>query len=154
MKKNSLVLMAILTSCSVFSQEVVATQGDSYTGTSGSIDFTIGEVVIDTGTDGVSDITQGFHQPSWNYLGVFSHSSSYEALIYPNPTTDVVSIKTADFEDVSYKLYDATGRLVLEGTLYNEITPLDLTHYATGTYSITLAKEGENLKTFKLIKLY
>ena len=32
-----------------FAQEVVSTQGDSYTNSSGSIDFTIGEVVINTG---------------------------------------------------------------------------------------------------------
>ena len=70
MKKNTLVLFSLLTTLSVSAQEVVATQGDSYSNASGNIDFTIGEVVINTGTDGTNDLTQGFHQTNWNFLGV------------------------------------------------------------------------------------
>jgi len=41
-----------LTTLSVSAQEVLSTQGDSYMNGTGSIDFTIGEVIINTGTDG------------------------------------------------------------------------------------------------------
>jgi hypothetical protein len=59
------------------SQEVVSAQGDSYSNTSGSIDFTIGEVVINTGTDGNNDITQGFHQTN-----LATSSSLMDAVIF------------------------------------------------------------------------
>ncbi|MFB0961844.1 MAG: hypothetical protein QMB20_11635, partial [Flavobacteriales bacterium] len=57
-----LLLLSLLTTLGILSQEVVSTQGDSYSNASGSIDFTIGEVITATGTNGASDITQGFHQ--------------------------------------------------------------------------------------------
>ena len=91
----------------ISAQEVVSTQGDSYSYGSGSIDFTIGEVIIKTGTDGTNDLTQGFHQTNWNYLGAEDHLPSYEAIIFPNPTGDVLNIKTSSFENVTYTLYDA-----------------------------------------------
>jgi hypothetical protein len=64
------VLFSLFAAISVSAQEVVATQGDSYSNANGNIDFTIGEVIIATGTDGTNDITQGFHQTNWNFLGV------------------------------------------------------------------------------------
>ena len=61
-------LFSLFATLSVSAQEVVSTQGDSYSNASGSIDFTIGEVIIDTGTDGTNDLTQGFHQTNWNFV--------------------------------------------------------------------------------------
>lgn len=49
MKRTTFVLFSLIATISVSAQEVVSTQGDSYTNASGSIDFTIGEVIINTG---------------------------------------------------------------------------------------------------------
>lgn len=45
MKKTAFVLFSLFATISVTAQEVVSTQGDSYSNASGSIDFTIREVV-------------------------------------------------------------------------------------------------------------
>ena len=154
MKKNKLVLFSLLTTLSVSAQEVVSTQGDSYSNASGSIDFTIGEVVINTETDGTSDITQGFHQTNWNFVGLEDHAPNYEAIIFPNPTEDVLNIRTSMFENVTYTLYDAQGKLVMQNVLSAEQTPIQVGQLAPGNYSITLTNQTQNLKTFKLIKTY
>ena len=62
MLKNTLLFFLLLTSVCVSAQEVIATQGGSYTSASANIDFTIGEVIINTVTDGTNYLTQGFHQ--------------------------------------------------------------------------------------------
>jgi hypothetical protein len=152
MKKNLLVLLSLITTLSVSAQEVVSTQGDSYSNGSGSIDFTLGEVIIATGTDGTNDLTQGFHQTNWNFLGVEDFAPNYEAIIFPNPTEDVLNIKTSMFENVTYTLYDAQGKLVLQDILSAEQTPIQVSQLATGAYSLTLNNDTQNLKTFKLIK--
>ena len=152
MIKNTLVLSLLLTTITVSAQEVVSTQGDSYSNASGSIDFTIGEVVIKTGTDGTNDITQGFHQTNWNFLGVEDRAPSYEATIYPNPTEDVLNIRTSTFENVTYTLYDAQGKLIMQNILSGEQTPIQVSQLALGSYSLTLSNETQNLKIFKLIK--
>ena len=104
MKRHTLVLFSLLAAGSVSAQEVVSTQGDSYSNGSGSIDFTLGELIIATGTDGTNDITQGFHQINWNFIGLKDHSPSYEATIFPNPTSEVLNIRTSAFENVTYML--------------------------------------------------
>lgn len=155
MKKTAFLLFSLFSlfaTISVTAQEVVSTQGESYSNASGSIDFTIGELIIDTGTDGTNDITQGFHQTNWNFLGVEDHSPSYEATIFPNPTSEVLNIKTSTFENVTYTLYDAQGKLVLQDILSAEQTPIQVGQLAPGSYSLTLNNQTQNLKIFKLIK--
>ena len=101
MLKNTLLFFLLFTSVLVSAQEVVSTQGDSYTNSSGSIDFTIGEVVINTGSDGSNDLTQGFHQTNWNFVSIEHHVPSYEAIIFPNPTSEILTIRTSMFENVT-----------------------------------------------------
>lgn len=152
MKKNKLLLFSLLTTITVSAQEVVSTQGDSYSNGNGSIDFTVGEVIIDTGTDGTNSLTQGFHQTNWNFLGVEDFAPEFEASIFPNPTEDILNIKTSKFENVQYKLYDANGKLVLEDKLSSEQTPIQVSQLAPGNYSLTLIDDSKNLKIFKLVK--
>ncbi|MDA8911104.1 T9SS type A sorting domain-containing protein [Crocinitomicaceae bacterium] len=154
MKKNTLVLFSLLATGTVSAQEVVSTQGDSYSNASGSIDFTLGEVVIVTGTDGNNDLTQGFHQTNWNFLGVEDFAPNYEAIIYPNPTEDVLNIKTSSYDNVMYTLYDVTGKLVMQDVLSAEQTPIQVSQLAPGNYSLTLNNQTQNLKTFKLVKTH
>jgi len=152
MKKITFVLFSLFATLSVSAQEVVSTQGDSYSNASGNIDFTIGELIIDTGTDGTNDITQGFHQTNWNFVGLDDNDPSYEATIFPNPTSELLNIRTSTFENVTYTLYDAQGKLILQDKLSAEQTPIQVSQLAPGNYSITLTNETQNLKTFKLVK--
>jgi hypothetical protein len=152
MKKHTLVLFSLLTTITVSAQEVIATQGDSYSNASTNIDFTIGEVIIDTGTDGMNDLTQGFHQTNWNFLGVEDFAPNYEAVIFPNPTEGVLNIRTSTFENVMYTLYDAQGKLVMQNILSAEQTTIQVSQLAPGSYSLTLNNGTQNLKTFKLVK--
>ena len=154
MKKITLVLFSLFATLSVSAQEVVSTQGDSYSNASGNIDFTIGEVIIATGTDGTNDLTQGFHQTNWNFLGVEDFAPNYEATIFPNPTEDVLNIKTSAFENVTCTLYDVKGKLVLQDILSAEQTPIQVSQLAPGSYSLILNNETQNLKTFKLVKTH
>ena len=154
MKKNTLVLFSFFASLAVSAQEVVSTQGESYSNSSANIDFTIGEVIIATGTDGTNDITQGFHQTNWNFLGVEDFAPNFKATIFPNPTSDFLNIKTSVFENVTYTLYDAKGKLVLQNILFAEQTPIQVSQLAPGEYSLILNNETQNLKTFKLVKTH
>ena len=154
MKRHTLVLFSLLASGIVSAQEVVSTQGDSYSNASANIDFTLGEVIIDTGTDGTNDLTQGFHQTNWNFLGMEDFATNYEATIFPNPTSEVLNIRTSTFENVTYTLYDAQGKLVMQNILSAEQTPIQVSQLAPGSYLLTLNNETQNLKTFKLVKTH
>jgi hypothetical protein len=152
MKKKTFMLFSLFAAISASAQEVVSTQGETYSNANGSIDFTVGEVIINTGTNGTNDLTQGFHQTKWNFLGVEDFAPNYEVTIFPNPTEDVLNIRTSAFENVTYTLYDAQGKLVMQNILSTEQTPIQVSQLAPGSYSLTLNNETQNLKTFKLIK--
>jgi len=152
MKTQLLVLCTLLFSFGLHAQEVISSQGESYSNSSGSIDFTVGEPVIFTGTDGSNSITQGFHQSSWSVVDMVHHSPDFEASIYPNPTSELMHIKTSDFNHVHYTLYDSKGKLVLQNELSGVLSEIQVAKLAPGNYSLALYRQKELLKTFKLIK--
>lgn len=154
MKKNTIVLFSLFASIAVSAQEVVATQGEYYSNTSASIEFTMGEVIINTGNDGTNELTQGFHQTNWNFLGVDDFVPDYQATIFPNPTQDILNIKASVFENVTYSLYDAQGKLVMQNILFKEQTSIQVSQLFPGDYSLTLKSETQILKTFKLVKTH
>ena len=151
-RKIALFALIILFRINLFSQDVISSQGDTYNDSFASIEFTIGEIVTNTETDGTNDLTQGFHQTNWSFVNIQDHVQDYQAIIYPNPTEDFLNIKVSLYEDVSYVLYDEMGKLILKGLLSSEQTALEVNQLATGRYSLILSNNKENLKTFNIIK--
>ncbi len=152
MKRSTLLWCSLFTTASLSAQEVISSQGESYSNANGSIDFTIGEVIINTATDGSNTLTQGFHQTNWNFVGLDDHSPSFQVSVFPNPSSDVLNVQAEMFENINYALYDANGKLVLQNLLSAELTPINASDLPIGSYSLTLATEANILKTFKLIK--
>jgi hypothetical protein len=153
--KKCLFALFLVCSASVLAQEVVATQGDSYTNSNGSVDFTIGEVVINTESNGATDITQGFHQTNWNFVGLDDYAPLYEVSVFPNPVETSLNIKAPSFENVTYTIYDATGRIVAQNKLVGDLTIVEVSALAPGAYSLILLGKNQNkLKTFKLVKIH
>ena len=151
-RKIALFAFTILFTINLFSQGVISSQGDSYTDSSASIDFTIGEVVTSTVSNGEKTLTQGFHQTNLSFVSIENHVPNYEAIIFPNPTDNFLNIKAISFKNVNYSLFDEMGKLVLNGTLYSEKTSLDVSKLHTGLYSLVLNNSENKLKTFNIIK--
>ena len=80
------------------------------------------------------------------------YSPGFEASVFPNPTSEVLNIRTSSFENVRYTLYNAQGKLLIQDILSAEQTPVQVGQLAPGSYSIILNNQTQNLKTFKLIK--
>lgn len=153
MKKRLL----LLASCwflitGVWSQEVISSQGDSYTNSSGSLDFTIGEAVTFTGSDGTNDLTQGFHQSNWSFVGVDDQLPEIIISVFPNPMEETLVISTEEFDNVNYKMIDASGRIVRENKLTETNTKISVGELSPGNYQIVLFENERQTKTFKLIK--
>ncbi len=152
--KKRIILLLFLNPIITSAQEIVSTQGDSYSNTSTQIDFTIGEIIINTESDGINTLTQGFHQTNWNFVGLENHAPEYEATIFPNPTSKILNIRTSAFENVTYTLYDAKGKLILQDKLTADETHIRVGQLAAGKYSLILNSKNQKLKTFKLVKTH
>jgi hypothetical protein len=153
MRISALPFFVLFWTVNVSAQEIISTQGDSYANSNGSIDFTIGEVITETVSDGTYDMTQGFHQTNWNFAGIVDHKPTFQALIYPNPTSAYLNIQASDFNNVEFKLFDAQGKIVKAGRLETSETLVHVKELAPGNYSLVLFQTQNFLKTFKLTKL-
>ena len=152
MNKKVLFVTYLFAALAASAQEIISTQGEYYLIANKSIVFTIGEVVIKTGTDGVFDLTQGFHQNHWNITAMEDHNSSFDATIFPNPTTEILKIKTTMFKGANYSIYNAQGKLISSDKLYLEQTSINVSQLPVGAYLLNLNDANKNLKTYKLIK--
>ncbi len=153
MKKQILTLGSFVVVCSLHAQEVISTQGDSYSNSTGNVSFTVGEVVTATATDGTYTLTQGFHQTNWNFLGLEDYQPDVEATVYPNPVAEALNIRMEAFTNVRYILTDANGKVVASDKLTTSETAIAVTDFAPGAYTLQLLMADNSLlKTFKLVK--
>ncbi|MDD4748322.1 MAG: T9SS type A sorting domain-containing protein, partial [Salinivirgaceae bacterium] len=72
-------------------------------------------------------------------------------MVYPNPTSDFVTINTNRTENCVLELYNASGVRVYQSNVISTTTKINTTNYKTGIYYVRLVKEGEVLETVKLI---
>jgi hypothetical protein len=116
-------------------QVVISSKWETYTNSNGSIDSTIGEVVINTVTNGSNFLTQRFHQTKWNFFGVEEYDFNVLITIYPNSTSDFLNISSENNESLSYEVYDGQGKLVLKNKLVGPTTQISVSNFASGYYS-------------------
>ena len=62
-----------------------------------------------------------------------------QVAIYPNPTTNFVTIQSLDLPILQAKLYTAAGHLVQQQSFPNQ---LDVSNYANGLYLLELQTEN------------
>jgi len=153
MNKHAVFAGMLLLSVGLNAQEVISTQGDSYTNGGNTIDFTIGEPVIETVSDGTNDLTQGFHQTLLTIVSVEDLDINFSVNIFPNPTAEFVNIKMEQYNGIAIRLFDVTGKQLLETNLVENTTKISVTDFPKGTYLLTLInKEKNKIKTYKIIK--
>jgi hypothetical protein len=70
-------------------------------------------------------------------------------LVYPNPTTNLITIQSENVLNNSFKIFDQNGREVLNGKLEGKSTEVSLSKLSKGMY--TLQVDG-NYKSAVIIK--
>lgn len=77
--------------------------------------------------------------------------SNAEFVVFPNPSTDFVTIQYSGKENFSVDIFDGNGKKIHTVINTNERYLLDLTKYAAGTYYAILSVEGKVVETKKVI---
>ncbi len=75
-----------------------------------------------------------------------------DALIYPNPASDIVNLKvSASLLDGEYKIIDYSGRTVEAGEINTTVVSINVSDHARGSYYIHIQKGEETItRTFTL----
>ena len=155
-KKKLLFFIACLLSNFLNGQQVIGTQGGSNSNSAGSLDYTIGEVVVTFGSDDSTHLTQGFHQPVFEITNIVTIEINFEVSIYPNPAVDQLNIQFKELhQGARFDLYDANGKLLFTRLITDPFMTIPFSNYETGVYFLSfISKNNELLNTFKVQKSY
>ncbi len=152
----------LLVGINLYSQTIerylISPSGEEFKNTTVELNFSIGDIVIDTKSNSQVTLTQGFHQTQVIATSLKTPlESEIELNIYPNPFTDFVyvDIKGDDLRQFSYRLFDIEGKLLKKGSLNPNHSKLDFSSFKQQVYLFSIVNEkGLVLKTFNLQSIY
>ncbi len=133
---------------------VIASTGASTSSGNVKMDYTLGEVVVETFSAGGNTLTQGFHQTNLTLVAIENPELFTDISIYPNPASEVMNVDIpSGYSLLDISLYDVTGKLILNKNQASEKLTIDVATMASGTYYLQVVNpQNKQLKTFKLVK--
>lgn len=121
-------------------------------------DINLGNVAPATYSTGVSGsrnqlisngwIISGDNAGECNLLGISDHDIKNQPSVYPNPASDFIYVKNMNGLS-SYKIFDTTGRIILENLLHEE--KINIGFLIKGNYILQITTK-EKIQNFKFIK--
>ena len=135
-------------------QETVTTSGGDATGTGGTASYSVGQVIYTTATGTNGSIAQGVQQPYEISVttGVNKTTINLELSVYPNPTTDYLTLKVEDNTELNYQIYDNHGKVIANKKVTATTSTINLESLPKATYFLNVVNNSQVLKTFKIIK--
>ena len=123
------------------SRDVFGAAGTEFSNANMQASFTIGETFTSTLTN--SEIhTLGFQQTNQSAVSVIE-LSSVQIGLYPNPADDQITFVSSVEEPFSYKVFDVTGRIVLEGSHQQALLTLKVSDLVEGKYFFEYTLENQ-----------
>ncbi len=155
--KLSVVLLLGLGLTVVQAQEAIPASGGNGSGSGGSMSYTVGQVVYSTNTSTDASESQGVQQPFEISIVTGLDDAkdiSLEFVVYPNPTSDYVTLKTGGYnvENVKYILYNIGGQILVSNQIEGNETNISMQSYKPSTYFLKVVDNNKVIKTFKIIK--
>ncbi|HHG84758.1 MAG TPA: T9SS type A sorting domain-containing protein, partial [Bacteroidetes bacterium] len=135
-------------------QESPTATGGEATGIGGTASFSVGQVVYTTNTGINGGVMQGVQQPYEisTAVGVNEPNINLELSVYPNPTTNYLTLKVVDNVNLSFQLFDLHGKLIASAPLQSTSTVISLEAKPAAIYFLSVSKFNKTVKTFKIIK--
>ncbi|MCT2408583.1 T9SS type A sorting domain-containing protein [Chryseobacterium antibioticum] len=136
-------------------QSTVLATGTNASGSNGSVSYSVGQTTYLYKGAG-SQILEGVQQAyEITTLSASETVSKQEGiLLYPNPVRDYLYIDftSAPHKGSEYQLFDAQGKIIKKDVISQSKSELDLSSLPSAVYILRINQNGENLKTFKVIK--
>ena len=135
------------------SPEVIATAGKSFSTPTETLDFTIGEMMSSSLTDGNITLAQGFHQPSILFVSIEKPDPEISFRLYPNPTEQFITIESAKEDILQIRIYDSAGKAVETTAFFRNKITIDLQTLISGYYIMAISNaSGKHLISYTFMK--
>ena len=161
MKKRKIKLTVIFLAgfrlTGLYAQEAITTTGGNTYSSGGSISYSVGQIVYKTNIGSVGSVAQGVQQPyEISVVNGLEEAKGINLVLsaYPNPATDYVTLKVENYktENLTYQLYDISGKLLLSQKVSGIETPIPVEMLTNSTYFLKVSNNKTELKSLKIIK--
>lgn len=105
--------------------------------------------IADQGNNRIRKITNARNDTYISQL----KDNNVQVNVYPNPSTGIITIQTAAFENIFFEIYNLTGQKVFADKLQNTNTQINLSNLANGVYQLKLIKNNNLVYQTKLSKV-
>ena len=138
-------------------QESFTATGANASSNNGSVSYSIGQVTYQTHMGANGSIAEGVQQPyEITVISAIKETSGINLSVtaYPNPTTDYFVLNCNGFEisNLSYQLFDMTGKLLQHKDITNNQTDIIMNNLIPATYFVKVIQHNIEVKSFKIIK--
>ncbi len=160
-------ILVLLSTSSIQAQSIapqsVNTAGAKMTQANGSLNFTVGELVVLTFSDSDGN-TLGGGFTSGSTTSAISTASILEpdpqwlhVKVYPNPTSGLLTVAVQEMKipQLTLEVYDVNGKIVMTkkhtDATSNDIT-INTSSWVSGIYFLNLKNNNQVIGTYKIIK--
>lgn len=137
-------------------QDALLTSGQEASGIGGTSSSSIGQVLYTTNSGSSGTVAQGVQQAFEISTAVGIEETGIQLICsaYPNPTVNSLTLNVVNNVkgNLSYQLFDLTGKLIDVNTINSENTSIDMTALSPATYFLKVTQDNLEIKTFKIIK--
>ena len=156
--KLCIVLFMVLgLTISLRAQNTVPASGGEASGNDGSVSYTVGQLLFSFHTGVNGSVAEGVQQPFEISVVVGidqARGITLNCKAYPNPAIDLLTLEVdkLDDKDLYYKLYDATGKILVSKKLVEIRTLIPMKELSPSTYFLKITDNKTSVKVFKIIK--
>ena len=139
-------------------QKAVLSAGGNASGSSGSVSYSVGQVVYNTYASSNGSVAEGVQQPYEISTGIEETTGvSLCCAVYPNPTTGLLYLRldnsvSWNWKQLCFTLYDVNGKLLESKSIYTNEQTIDMNKYCSASYFLKVEKDNKTLQSFKILK--
>ena len=137
-------------------QQSAGAAGGVVTGSGGTASYSVGQVSYINITNANGYINEGAQQPyEFFTVGIKENNNiSLSYSVYPNPTASTVNLKIENesLENLSFQLYDISGKLLINQKITTNETAIQMGSFASANYFLKVTDKDRIIQTIKIIK--
>jgi hypothetical protein len=138
-------------------QQTIPATGGNASGSGGSVSYSVGQILSSTISGSNGTVVQGVQQPyEISVVTAIKNTEdiSLKCLVYPNPTAGITKLvfESADFENLSFRLFDINGMLLQDKKVESRETEISLENLSSSVYFLKVLKNNQEVKVFKIVK--
>lgn len=154
--KGTLLFFGIALSSFGFTQESVHASGGNATGSGGTVNYSVGQVVYTTNNSSEGSVAQGVqHAYQITNVSINEKNSNISLTVFPNPTSDFLNLQIENFNDEtrSYQISDTQGKIIGHGNIVTTQTQIGMHELPRAVYYIhVLDNQNQIIQSFQIIK--